>query len=132
MLKMSFVSSSPEDREFLVFRSQRVISSLSPAGADLRFGLQFQGLPRANLASLIGGDGDLTDRVVTLIPHGHDLVAALKAFDMLLAGDSDPLISNLVEAAVGGFIDSAILSQVGDNLAIRSASESLLAATAAS
>lgn len=104
-----FVSSAPEERNFLVFNSQRVISQLSPSGADLRFGLQFQGLPRANLSSLIVDDGELTNQVIGLIPRGPDLVAALKAFDMLLDGQSDKLISDGVETAVGGFVDNVLL-----------------------
>jgi hypothetical protein len=57
-----FVSTTPVEEPFLVFTSQRVVSQLSPSGADLRFGLQFQGLPRVNLAGLVVDEGELTKR----------------------------------------------------------------------
>ncbi len=104
-----FISSAPEERDFLVFNSQRVISQLVPSGADLRFGLQFQGLPRLNLAALVVDEGELTNQLTNLIPGGHDVVAAMHAFDLLLMGNSDQLVTNGVDAALDYYLDNVLL-----------------------
>ena len=100
-----FASSVPETRDFLVLNSERVITQLAPSGAAIRFGLQFNGLPRMDLTSLVIDEDEATNKVIDLIPNGPQLVAALKAFDMLLNGKSDQLISDAADTAVGAIID---------------------------
>ena len=103
-----FVSTTPQEERFLVFKSQRVISQLVPSGADIRFGLQFEGLPRVNLAGLLTDEGELTNKLTGLIPHGAELVAAVHALDLLLSGQSDLLITNGVDAALDAFLNGLV------------------------
>ncbi|MBI1841068.1 MAG: hypothetical protein HYR88_09485, partial [Verrucomicrobia bacterium] len=107
-----FLSSVPEDREFLVFRSQRVLKQLTPSGADIKFGLQFKGLPRLNLATLLIDDKEATQEIIHLIPHGSDLVAGMNALSGLLSNDqnndateSDRLILQGLDAALDPLFD---------------------------
>ena len=100
-----FLSSAPEEREFLVLKSERVIHQLTPSGADIRFGIQFKGLPRLNLAGLVIDDKEATDQLLKFIPNGPQLVAGLNAFDKLLNNQSDELISQGLDSVIDLFLD---------------------------
>jgi hypothetical protein len=100
-----FVSSVPEQRDFLVFNSQRVLQQLTPSGAEIRFGLQFNGLPRLNLAALVIDDQEATGQLIQFIPNGPRLVAGLQAFDKLLNNQSDELISQGLDFVLDQFLD---------------------------
>jgi hypothetical protein len=107
-----FLSSIPEQRDFLVLNSQRVLQQLTPSGADIRFGLQFNGLPRLNLAALVIDDQEATSQLIQFIPNGSRLVSGLQAFDTLLQGNSDQLIANGLDFAIDQFLDD-LLNQGG-------------------
>lgn len=109
-----FLSSVPEQRDFLVVNAQRVIQQLTPSGADIRFGVQFNGLPRLNLAALVIDDKEATDQLLKFIPQGPQLVAGLDAFNKLLNNQSDDLISSGLDAALDLFLDD--LFQAGGPL----------------
>ncbi len=100
-----FLSSAPEDRDFLVLNSERVIQQLTPSGAEIRFGLQFKGLPRLNLAGLVIDEKEATDQLLKFIPDGPQLVAGLNAFDKLLNNQSDELISQGLDSVIDLFLD---------------------------
>jgi hypothetical protein len=100
-----FLSSVPEQRNFLVLNSQRVIQQLTPSGADIRFGIQFNGLPRLNLAALVIDDKEATDQLLKFVPQGPQLVAGLNAFEKLLNNQSDELISQGLDSVIDLFLD---------------------------
>ena len=101
-----FVSSLPEQRDFLVLNSQRVLKQLTPSGAEIRFGLQFNNIPRLNLASLVIDEQEVSNELINLIPNGPDLVAGTQAFKKLLNNQSDDLINAAVSAALDGVINA--------------------------
>lgn len=109
-----FVSSAPEQQNFLVLNSQRVIQQLTPSGAEIRFGLQFNGLPRINLAALVIDDKEATDQLLKFIPQGPQLVAGVNAFEKLLNNQSDGLISQGLDFVIDQFVDD--LFQAGGPL----------------
>ncbi len=105
-----FVSSVPEQRQFLVMTSERAIQQLTPSGAEIRFGLQFDKLPRLNLASLFIDDREATQELVNIIPDGPKLAAAGAAFDQLLNGNSDKLVADGVDLVIDQFLDYLLAS----------------------
>jgi hypothetical protein len=100
-----FLSSVPEDRRFLVLNSQRTIQKLTPSGAEIRIGLQFNKLPRLSLTSLFIDDREATQELIQLIPQGKQLADALDSFGKLLNGNSDQLVEDGVDTAVDSFLD---------------------------
>lgn len=103
-LRRKFVSSAPEERDFLVLNSQRVLSGLTPSGADLRFGLAFPGLPRINLAEMVIDEKEATGQLMQHVPGGSDVVAAIEALDRLLASQSRDLVKEAVTNALDRFV----------------------------
>ena len=100
-----FLSSVPEEREFLVMSSQRTIQQLTPSGAEIRFGLQFNNLPRLNLTSLFISDREATQELIKFIPDGAKLANAAAAFGTLLDGNSDKLVDQGVDGVLDQFLD---------------------------
>ena len=100
-----FLSTVPEEREFLVMSSQRTIQQLVPSGAEIRFGLQFNKLPRLNLASLFIDDREATRELANFIPGGSKLADAADSFGTLLDGKSDKLVDKGVDLALDQFLD---------------------------
>ncbi len=105
-----FVSSVPEQRQFLVMTSERAIQQLTPSGAEIRFGLQFNKLPRVNLTSLFIDDREATQALIKIIPDGPKLAAAGAAFDQLLDGNSDKLVADGVDLIIDQFLDYLLAS----------------------
>lgn len=100
-----FLSTVPEQRDFLIMTSQRVLQQLTPSGADIRFGLQFNNLPRLNLTSLIIDDQEAEKALQQFIPGVTQLSAAIGAFDKLLGNDSDQLIAAGFDTVLNTFLD---------------------------
>ena len=103
--RRQFISDGPTEEDFLIVSTQRVIQALTPSGADLRFGMQFKGLPRVNLAALVIDEEEATNELIQHIPGGADIAGAAKALEALLNGRSDALVNGAVDAAVDGFLD---------------------------
>ena len=103
-----FVSSVPEQRPFLVMTSERAIQQLTPSGAEIRFGLQFNKLPRLNLASMVIDQREVTRELTQIIPDGGKLAAAAGAFEQLLGGQTDQLVTDGVDAVIDGLIDGLL------------------------
>ena len=104
--RRQFASSGATEEDFLVVRTQRVIQRLTPSGADLRFGAQFAGLPRVNLAALVIDEDEAVNEIIQHLPNGPQLAAAAKTLGSLLDGRSDALIDTAVDAAVDAYLDA--------------------------
>ena len=110
-VRRRFVSTVPEERPFLILSSQRTLQQLTPSGAEIRFGLQFNNLPRLNLSSLVISDreaADATDDLIKFIPDGPKLAAASSSFEKLLSGDSSQLIADGFDTVLDTLLDSLL------------------------
>ncbi|HAM74009.1 MAG TPA: hypothetical protein DCM86_20480 [Verrucomicrobiales bacterium] len=107
-IRRRFLSSIPEQRNFLVLNSQRVVQQLTPSGADIRFGIQFNQLPRLNLAALVVDEGELSGELLKFIPNGEKLAASVRAFDKLLNNQSDELVAQGLDLAIDAFLDDLL------------------------
>ncbi len=103
-----FVSSVPEQRQFLVMTSERAVQQLTPSGAEIRFGLQFDKLPRLNLAAAVVDQNEVAKELEQFIPNGDKLAAAAGAFEKLAGGDTDKLVADAVDAIVDGLVDDML------------------------
>lgn len=105
-VRRQFVSAAPTEENFLVVSTQRVIQRLTPSGADLRFGAQFEGLPRVNLAALVIDEDEAVNEIIQHLPNGPQLAAAAKTLGSLIDGRGDALIDSAVDAAVDAYLDT--------------------------
>ncbi len=106
-----FASTVPEERDFLILSTQRVLQQLTPSGAEIRFGLQFNKLPRLSPTSLVIDDKEATDEVLKFIPGGRDLVAAESVLKDLMDGNSDKVVDRGVDLALDHFLDYLLSTQ---------------------
>lgn len=106
-VRQQFASSDKTtERDFLVVKTQHILEQLTPTTADLRFGAQFGGLPRLNLAALVADSDEAANELLQHLPGGTGaaIASATKAIESLLNGRSDMLINTAVDAAVDEYL----------------------------
>lgn len=119
-LRREFNGTRSPEAEFLVLTSEQLLERLTPSGADLRFGMHFTGLPRVNLAALVIDADEGLGQIVQHLPGGGDLVTAAKTLEQLLAGRSDQLIDQTIDAQVESFLTAEVVPALA---ALQSAAE---------
>lgn len=100
-------STNSTEKDFLVVKTHQILEKLTPTTADLRFGAQFAGLPRLNLAALVADEDEAANQIIQHLPGGAGsaIASATKALEALLNGRSDVLLNAAVDAAVDGYLD---------------------------